>query len=225
MPCPLRARSSPRAPSGRLVFLELFPGQLPEGIGDLPLPFVGGVLVDQGSTGAAVSHAGHQLSQARTGTGREVVSGMPQIVEVDAGQASGLQRREPDPAPEVPRRSGAPPGPVKIRSVWPGEVKHVRCQLRTGETRSGKLTVRMPASDLGGPKARPPPCSSVRVRSTLTVLASKSTSAWRNAHSSPHRRLVSAPMRTRAWYLGPITSASAKTWGTVSPTPARRRPG
>ena len=60
----------PRPARLSLVSLELFPGQLTEGIGDLSLPFVGGVLVDQGSTGAAVSHAGHQLSQAGTGTGR-----------------------------------------------------------------------------------------------------------------------------------------------------------
>jgi hypothetical protein len=76
--------------------------------------------------------------------------------------------------------------------------------------------VRRPASDFGGPKPSAPFWSSVRERSTRTVLASVSMSDGRSAHSSPHRRLVKVASSTSARYRGSMASLSAKTWGTVS---------
>jgi hypothetical protein len=66
------------------------------------------VLVNQGGRGCCCAPCGHQLPQAGPGIGGEVVSGVPQIVKVDAGQPRGLKGREPDPSPEVSPAQGRP---------------------------------------------------------------------------------------------------------------------
>jgi len=80
---------------------ECCPGGLADRIGELSLPFVGRVLVDQRGADAAVAHAVHQLAQARARVGVEGVPGMTQVVEVDAGQASPGDGGQPGAAVEV----------------------------------------------------------------------------------------------------------------------------
>src|SRR5690348_10326699 len=66
-----------------------------ERIGDLPVLLLSGVLVDQRGPSGAVTHAGHEVSEAGTGTRSERVSGVAQVVEVEAGQADLGHRSGP----------------------------------------------------------------------------------------------------------------------------------
>ena len=118
---------------------------------------------------------------------------------------------------KFPRRRGAPFGPVKIRWSSPSCVKQARCQRSTGETRSGNPTVRVPASDFGGPKVRPPPCSSVRERSTRTVRASSGAAARRRVRRSPRRALaLGGPARhARAGPVGQVAHIYDVAWQVV----------
>jgi hypothetical protein len=63
------------------------PGALANRIGKLALSFVGGVLVDQRSAGADMTHSVYQFTEARALIGGQGVPVMSQIVEVDAGHA------------------------------------------------------------------------------------------------------------------------------------------
>ena len=83
----------PRACQILSPFAKCCPGGLADRIGELPLPFVGRVPVDQRGPDAAVANAVHQLAQARARVGGQGVPGMTQVVEVDAGQASKPNRR------------------------------------------------------------------------------------------------------------------------------------
>jgi hypothetical protein len=52
-------------------------------LGDLAVTFPGGVLVDQRCPLTRMAHPVHQLASARPGARREMVSGMPKIMEVE----------------------------------------------------------------------------------------------------------------------------------------------
>src|SRR5436190_13982920 len=56
-----------------------------EGVRDLFVLLPGGVLVDQRGPRGAVTHAGHQVSEAGTSARGEGVSGMAQVVKVEPG--------------------------------------------------------------------------------------------------------------------------------------------
>jgi hypothetical protein len=49
-----------------------------------------------------VAHPVHQLAQRGSSIGRQLVAGVPQIVEMDHGQLGGSQSGEPDTLPKVP---------------------------------------------------------------------------------------------------------------------------
>jgi hypothetical protein len=105
--CPIGFRGPAR------VAPQLLGGQVPESIGDLRSPFVGGVQVDQRGPGAAPAHPGHQLPQIRPGRRGQIVSRVPQVMEMDGGQLRLPERGQPGPAPEV-----APPQQC---ASWAGE--------------------------------------------------------------------------------------------------------
>ena len=48
-----------------------------------------------------VAHSFHQFAQVRPSVRRECVPGVPQVVKVNRWKSGGLQRAEPDAAPEV----------------------------------------------------------------------------------------------------------------------------
>jgi hypothetical protein len=58
------------------------------------------VQVDERGAFAVVSHPGHEFLEVRARVGSELVSGVPQIVKVDALQADRGQGRKPDAIPE-----------------------------------------------------------------------------------------------------------------------------
>jgi hypothetical protein len=80
----MRARSaSGRRPACPAWLPFQLPGrQVAERVGDLPLPLVGRVQVDQRRPRAAVAHPRHQLPQVRPSGRGERVSGMAQVVEM-----------------------------------------------------------------------------------------------------------------------------------------------
>ena len=89
LPCPLRARSLRGCFVGLrcLASLEFVGGRAgSRRVGDGLLAGVAAVEVDQGGAFAVVAHAVHQLAEAGARVGRQGVSGVPQVVEVDAGQ-------------------------------------------------------------------------------------------------------------------------------------------
>jgi hypothetical protein len=71
---------------------------------------LGGVLVDERGPGAGVSHSLHQLPEACALARRHRVSGVPQIVKMQLGQAHGGAGLGPGP-PE-----GRPPKPATLRA-------------------------------------------------------------------------------------------------------------
>src|SRR5690606_1816223 len=69
---------------------------LAQGVRNLTIPFRGGVLVDQGSPHAGVSHPVHQLTGAGAGRRRQGVPGVAQVMEVEPiGKPNGLDRLGP----------------------------------------------------------------------------------------------------------------------------------
>ena len=68
--------------------------QVAQRLGDLLLPLVTAVQVDQRSAGRRVAHAIHQLPQRSPGARRKLVAGVAQIVEVKlAKPRNGVGRR------------------------------------------------------------------------------------------------------------------------------------
>ena len=130
-------------------------------IGQCPLSFAGSMQVDERSAGAAVSHAVHQLAKVRACVRGKGVPGMPQVVEMDAGQSRLGDGGEPGSAVEVAVPHGRTgQAVVQHEARRPGRgarargggaaARHTRRFVRKG-------TVRFPALDFGGPKAAPPP--------------------------------------------------------------------
>ena len=74
---------------------------LAEALGDLALPRVAAVKVDESGACAAVAHPVHQLAERCPGARRQSISGVPEIVKVNAGQIRGRERREPLTPPKV----------------------------------------------------------------------------------------------------------------------------
>jgi hypothetical protein len=64
------------------------------------------VQVDQRGALAVVSHPGHEFLRIRARVGSELISGLPQIVKVDALQTDSGESRQPDTAAEVRVRQG-----------------------------------------------------------------------------------------------------------------------
>ena len=84
--CHVRARLAIVVP--RFADLaQLRPGYLPDRIGQLALPFVRGVQVDQRGPLAVMAHPDHQFPGVRARVGGELVAGMTRVVNVDARQA------------------------------------------------------------------------------------------------------------------------------------------
>jgi hypothetical protein len=59
------------------------------------------VQVDQGRTRAVVAHPFHEFPGVRALVGDELIASVPQVVEVDAGQAGRGEGGQPDTATEV----------------------------------------------------------------------------------------------------------------------------
>jgi hypothetical protein len=57
-----------------------------KGIGDRSISVGRRVLVDERCAHGAVAHPVHQLSRGRTGVGSELIAGVPQIMEMEAGR-------------------------------------------------------------------------------------------------------------------------------------------
>jgi hypothetical protein len=55
----------------------------------------GRVLVDHRRSCRAVAHPGHEVGEARAGIGGQRVASVPQVVEVEAGQADSGHRLAP----------------------------------------------------------------------------------------------------------------------------------
>jgi len=73
--------------AGRVTVRRALPlNQLLEPLRDLLLPLARRVLVDQRRADAAVSHPVHQLASARPRLRGELVAGVPEIMEVEAGR-------------------------------------------------------------------------------------------------------------------------------------------
>jgi hypothetical protein len=81
--------------------LEVFKGACRDGVGEGGLPVLGGVQIDERGAAAGVTHALHQLAEVSAGLGEEVVAGVAEVVEVDAGEAGGGERLRPGTTPEV----------------------------------------------------------------------------------------------------------------------------
>src|ERR1017187_1155023 len=165
--------------------------------------------VDQRGAAGGVAHPFQQLAGVPPGVGDKEVPGMAQVMEVDAGQASSGERRQPDPAAEitVPQRVSAIL--VNARASASDGVKLARCELTSGRIISGTTTVRLPASDLGGPNIGGCPRTSVSWRVTRTVPVLVSMSQRHRAASSPHRSPQKQASSIKARYRGPVASARA----------------
>jgi len=69
--------------------------------GNLPLPLVSRVQVDQRCPGAAVANASHQFPQVNARAGCHRLPGVPKVVEVHQWEPDGVEGREPSSLPEV----------------------------------------------------------------------------------------------------------------------------
>ncbi len=120
----LRARCVRCLPAGAspgLLGLPQFgPCEGVERVGDGALAFVGGVQVDQCGAGAGVAHPGHEFAQVGSGVDGQVVPGMPEIVEVHAGEPGGLECGKPDAAADVPVPQRLAAAALKTRPSSPG---------------------------------------------------------------------------------------------------------
>ena len=66
-----------------------------DGVCDRLVSALGLVLVDHRGSFAVVSHPGHQVPEPGAAVGRELVSRVPQVVEMQAGHADPLDRVRP----------------------------------------------------------------------------------------------------------------------------------
>ena len=113
----LRATYGPLLPR-----FALDPGM--QGIRDFVVTFACCVLVDERRTHAAVTRPVHQFPRARTAGRRQVVSGMPQVVEVEASRQAGLydQLGPPDRAMEIVPAQWGTQGPTKDQLLTQGGI-------------------------------------------------------------------------------------------------------
>jgi len=85
----------------RFGLAHLRPGQFADRVGEAALPHVGRMQVDHRGAAARMAHPVHQLPKVRARVGREHVSRVAKIVEVNAGHADPLQCLDPNSAVEV----------------------------------------------------------------------------------------------------------------------------
>ena len=99
-------------------------------IGELTLPLIGGMQVDQRSPGAAMTHAFHQLAQARARVRGQRVPRVAQVMEMHAVQPGGLDGFQPGPAVEVavPQRGPCRAGEHEPVIAVLGEASRTRSQ-------------------------------------------------------------------------------------------------
>jgi len=108
VPVPLGSGLRNRCSTGSLDLLA-------EPVRDLPVALLGGVLVDQCSPHRRVTHARHQLLGGRSGGGSQVITGVPQVVEM---HGRGIKRAGLAGLPTTPSTSGpgAAGGPSRPRA-------------------------------------------------------------------------------------------------------------
>ncbi len=95
------------------------------------------------------AQASHQVPKGRTGLGREGVSGVTEIMEVKSAELGLLQRRRPDTG-EVRASELGTLGPDEDVSELTLLGVRPMCLRRSGSRITGMLTMRLPASNLGG---------------------------------------------------------------------------
>ena len=128
---------------------------------------------------------------------------VPEVVKVQALEASRLGRAAPDESPPG-RCIGKPSSLVKTRESGRGLTYVAKCSSSIAARVAGIVTARVPAADFGGPTSRslPTVCACLV---TMIVLCSKSMS-WRSrANSSPSRKPDKAAVQASAsyrWSLG-----------------------
>ena len=92
--------------------------------------------VDELGAFAVVSHSGHEFLEVRALVGGELVSGVPQVVKVNARQAGNGQGGEPDAAAKFEWDSGEPVEVTKTSAE--GRGSQSRCLRRSGTISSRK---------------------------------------------------------------------------------------
>ena len=115
------------------------------------------MLVDQGGTLAVVSHPRHQVLKPRPAGCREMVTSVPQVVEVQALHADRLGRMWP--AGHLVEVAAPQRATHLARKDQRGRLigdEAARCSRSTGMIAAGIPTMRRPALDLGGPNTISP---------------------------------------------------------------------
>src|SRR5580692_9290569 len=101
------ARGHPAAPRWLGGCLADLADQAAERLGDGPVTIPGRVLVDHRRTDAGMAEPGHQLLETRARGRRERAARVPEIMEMQAGQAYGQARLVPDLAEVRPAQAPA----------------------------------------------------------------------------------------------------------------------
>jgi hypothetical protein len=137
-----------------------------------------------------MAHAFHQLAEAGSGLGHQVIAGVPQVVEVDAVHAGRRHCRYPGRAPEVavPEQLAAWRGEQQRIGVRAGVV--VEMLLNLSDDAAGQDDAPFAGGGLRGAKKAAWPRASVRWRlmRTFAVALSMSRRRVRRARPSEGRR-------------------------------------
>ena len=128
--CP--TRTTRRATLALPVTLcKLLPGQRVQVAGDLALAFVAAMQIDQRRPGARVAHPVHQFTQACRSRGRQDVTSVAKVVNMNARHAESIGGRAPNALAEVAVPDWLSPGAREDQgnSRWIGELVQVPAKL------------------------------------------------------------------------------------------------
>jgi hypothetical protein len=149
---------------------------------DLPVPLTGRVLVDHRCPHAAVAHPRHQLLRARASDGRQVVPGVPEVVEVHAPvtESSVVERAQPQLAEVVPTEPATERADEHetVRALL-SELADVPCQLgddrglKEVRTRPRNREPGVPLRRAGRSPGRPASGASVKAGADMRAVPSR----------------------------------------------------
>lgn len=125
-------------------------------VGDAAVAVGRGVLIDQCCPHRPVAHTVHEFPDCGARIGRELVTGIPEIMNVETGRQSGRydDLRPFRAPPEVARRSMPPFSPRNTRPSAREPAYRSMCRRNSSTNTVGRATLRTPAADLGEPAFR-----------------------------------------------------------------------
>jgi hypothetical protein len=167
------------------------------------------VLVGHGGTSGRVPHAVHQLTQAGTLVGRELITGVAQVVKVDRREPSRLKGRMPDATAEVatPQRTAC--------GGWWTRTRHHRARRRSRCVRQGPgRSPREPRQSitsvrLGRPEREPAAAMLAELPGNPDGMRLEVDIRPAQRGQLTQRRLPKTASSTRARYRSPTASARA----------------